>query len=338
MKGFWSLLTDTAGVIARSAGFVATLGILLVLLHFPYDSDRPIPPAEAAKARTFYAAAYDKDKSTAVSPQEEKYAKLALKAAEEWHVKDQVAAVVRKFGLENKKALDIGSGQGYLQDVMPDYTGLDISATVQRYYHKRFVLGSATAMPFDDDTFDTVWSIWVLEHVPNPEAALVEIRRVAKDGSILFLGPQWDCHTWQADGYDVRPYGDFGLWGKMVKAAIPARVVLARLAMPPVRAVRGATWKLAGGPSTFRYHRLTPNFQTYWEPDSDAVNSLDFYEMGLWFRSRGDDCLSCESGWHWVTQTKNPLIIRIHKTARGLSAHGAGEAGQRAAAMTGQTE
>jgi SAM-dependent methyltransferase len=181
------------------------------------------------------------------------------------------------------------------------------------------VLGSATAMPFDNDSFDTAWSIWVLEHVPNPEAALVEIRRVVKDGGVLFLGPQWDCHPWQADGYDVRPYSDFGLGGKFIKAAIPVRVVLTRLSTPSVRLARFAGWKLTGQPSTFRYHRLQPNFETYWEPDSDAVNSLDFYEMAMWFRSRGDECLSCDAGWHWVTQTGNPLVIRIHKRPHGLA-------------------
>jgi hypothetical protein len=41
--------------------------------------------------------------------------------------------------------LEIGSGRGYLQDVAQNYTGLDISPSVARFYHKKFVLGSATA-------------------------------------------------------------------------------------------------------------------------------------------------------------------------------------------------
>ena len=52
-----------------------------------------------------------------------------------------------------------------------NYTGLDISPSVARFYHKKFVLGSATAMPFPDNSFDGIWSIWVFEHVPNPEQA-----------------------------------------------------------------------------------------------------------------------------------------------------------------------
>jgi hypothetical protein len=56
-----------------------------------------------------------------------------------------------------------------LQDVALNYTGLDISPSVARFYHTKFVVGSATAMPFSNDSFDGVWSIWVFEHVPNPE-------------------------------------------------------------------------------------------------------------------------------------------------------------------------
>jgi SAM-dependent methyltransferase len=311
---------DATRILGQAAVCLAAGLIFLLLLNFPYDADSSISPVDAAKARAFYADIYDKEKSAGISVEEEKYARLALEAAERWHVKEQVAGLVRAFGLQHKKALDIGSGQGYLQDIVPDYTGLDITPTVKRYYHKRFVLGSATSMPFPNDSFDTIWSIWVLEHVPNPEAALIEIRRVVKDGGVLFLGPQWDCRPWQADGYDVRPFSDFGPWGKLTKAAIPVRVVLARLSTPAVRLTRTAAWKFAGHPSTFRYHRLTPNFEHYWEPDSDAVNGLDFYEMALWFRSRGDECLSCGSGWSRLTQTGNPLIIRVHKPSQSLTA------------------
>jgi hypothetical protein len=64
--------------------------------------------------------------------------------------------------------LDIGSGRGYLQDVVENYPGLDISSNVSRFYHKKFVLGSATAKPFSDNSFDGGWFIWAAEHVPNP--------------------------------------------------------------------------------------------------------------------------------------------------------------------------
>jgi len=236
----------------------------LLAPNFPFNTDRALPPAEAAKALQFYATAYDQQKSAAVSPEEEKYARVALEAAQLFHVKDRVRDFAHDFDLHDKKVLGIGSGQGYLQDIVPDYTGLDISPSVGRYYHKRFVLGSATSMPFEDNSFDASWTIWVFEHVPNPEAALREARRVVKDGGVLFLAPAWDAVPWAADGYDVRPYSDFGLGGKIVKAAIPARLILRGLTEPLIHASLDRVRKLSSGPATFHYRRLTPNFQTYW--------------------------------------------------------------------------
>jgi SAM-dependent methyltransferase len=207
--------------------------------------------------------------------------------------------------------LEIGSGRGYLQDLAQDYTGLDISPSVARFYHKKFVLGSATAIPFPDDSFDGVWSIWVFEHVPNPEQAFHEARRVTRDKGVLFLWPAWNCTPWAADGYEVRPYSDFGLRGKIIKASIPLRTSAPVIAMSliPIRIVRNFVARF--GPTRLRYRRLNPNYDKYWAADSDAVNSIDVQEAMLWFRSRGDECLNCDS--RSVLLPAIPLIIRVHK-------------------------
>ena len=106
-------------------------------------------------------------------------------------IKAQVQGFVDQYHLpDTASVLDVGSGNGYLQDFVVNYTGLDISAAVAKHYHKPFVHGTATAMPFADNTFHAAWSIFVLEHIPNPEAALVEIRRVVKPGGLLFRAPR----------------------------------------------------------------------------------------------------------------------------------------------------
>jgi hypothetical protein len=66
------------------------------------------------------------------------------------------------------------------------------------------------------------------------------------------------------------------------------------------------------GPTQLRYRRLSPNYDKYWVPDSDAVNSIDRYEAMLWFRSRGDECLNCDDAS--VSLSPKPLIIRVHKS------------------------
>lgn len=187
---------------------------------------------------------------------------------------------------------------------------------MRRFYHKKFVLGSATSLPFPDDSFDGAWSIWVLEHVPNPEQALRELRRVMRNDGVVFLYPAWGCASWYAEGYAVRPYSDFSIGGKLVKASIPIRnsSLFRAITIVPNRLIRSLAFQL-GGPTRLHYRRLTPNYEIYWVPDSDAVNSLDRYETILWFRSRGDECLSSRDTWRpAILRTYPPFVIRIKKS------------------------
>lgn len=296
--------------------------VITAALHFPYDVDAPLTQQELETARNYYADAYRKPvtKDDVTTEFETKYISVARAAAETFRIEEHVNQFVERFNLRDRPVLEIGSGRGYLQDLAENYTGLDISPTVARFYHKKFVLGSATAMPFPDDSFDGAWSIWVFEHVPNPEQAFREARRVTRDNGVLFLLVAWNCTPWAAEGYEVRPYSDFGLKGKFIKASIPLRSwpLFRAMTAIPNRLLRDLVSQLA--PSTLRYRRLTPNYEKYWVPDSDAVNSIDRHEAMLWFRSRGDECLNCEgsSGSVLMSAMPNsmPLIIRVRKTGK----------------------
>jgi SAM-dependent methyltransferase len=197
--------------------------------------------------------------------------------------------------------------------MVENYVGLDISTSAQRYYHKPYVLASATAMPFHDNEFDAAWTIWVLEHVPDPESALREMRRVVKPGGVILLGPAWFCTSWAAQGYEVRPYSDFGLAGKAIKASLPLTSSVAfRLSyIFPIRGVRYLAAKASASPTSFHYSRLTPNYKKYWVADSDAINSMDPLEAVLWFESRGDHCINCPGGMGNLAVPGGPLVIRI---------------------------
>ncbi len=78
----------------------------------------------------------------------------------------------------------------------------------------RFATGDATDLDFPDDTFDAVICSEVLEHLPDPDGALIEIRRVLKpDGRLCISVP----HAWPEricwrlapppDGYPFQPGG-----------------------------------------------------------------------------------------------------------------------------------
>ncbi len=290
----------------RNLSVVVALPVALIGWHFPYATDDSVRREDAIRA--FYDLTYS-GASTVVKNTE--LAREAATARTRLDIRVRVQRFVEHYGLQEASVLDVGSGRGYLQDVVTNYTGLDIAASAAKHHHKRFVAGTATAMPFADNEFDAAWSIWVLEHIPNPEAALSEIRRVVKPGGLLYLLPAWDCKPWAAQGYEARPYGDLGLGGKLIKATIPMRKSEAFWVATavPNRLLRTA---LAGsGPTRLHYRRLEPNFAEYWQADSDAVNDLDEAEVAMWFESRGDTCLNCLPGWWRYLQRDMPLVIRL---------------------------
>lgn len=69
------------------------------------------------------------------------------------------------------------------------------------------ILSDAENLPFKDDSFDSVFMVASLHHLPDPEKALVEARRVLKPGGIFVMGTE--PHTWQHK--TIFPVGNFFL-------------------------------------------------------------------------------------------------------------------------------
>jgi hypothetical protein len=89
----------------------------------------------------------------------------------------------------------------------------------------------------------------------------------------------------------------------------------------PTRIIRLASTRLSGKPSQLRYHKIDANFETFRMPDSDAVNSIDCYEMQLWFRSRGDDIVEFGNFEPGVFGECSPLIVRLNKSNSASPEH-----------------
>jgi SAM-dependent methyltransferase len=78
---------------------------------------------------------------------------------------------------------------------------------------------SCASLPFEDNSFELVYSVSALEHVPEPDQTIGEIRRVLRDGgmSIQELGLQHHGAAdplrfleWSDEEYAAKaqPYGD----------------------------------------------------------------------------------------------------------------------------------
>ena len=137
--------------LVRVLSAIAFLVVILWAANFPYSTDAPLTSSELAAARKYYTEIYMKpanDAAAAESDYDRKYQAIAEQMAKHFEILERVSEFVERFNLRKKPVLEIGSGRGYLQDVAENYTGLDISPNVARFYHRKFIVGTATALPF----------------------------------------------------------------------------------------------------------------------------------------------------------------------------------------------
>jgi SAM-dependent methyltransferase len=128
-----------------------------------------------------------------------------------------------------REVLDLGCGTGRFSGNLAELTGgrvkaLDVSrellALAPRRADVEYFEGSATSLPFPDETFDLVWSCLVLGALRGQDlvAACGQIVRVTRPGGLLFLventssqpdGPSWafrsvEAHQALLPAFDIK--------------------------------------------------------------------------------------------------------------------------------------
>jgi ubiquinone/menaquinone biosynthesis C-methylase UbiE len=102
-----------------------------------------------------------------------------------------VRKMVTKYATPNALILDAGCGTGLnLRHLPAGSVGVDINPRniellKQRLPQHTVLEGDVEALPFADGSFGTVLCTEVIEHIPDPSAALAEYRRVLQPGGVL---------------------------------------------------------------------------------------------------------------------------------------------------------
>lgn len=116
-----------------------------------------------------------------------------------WH--RNVIDYIGDFSIfNNQEILEIGSGPGdfalFISDFAKKTVAIDFSNTAIRIAREKasvqgkrleFLVADAMDLPFEDRSFDSIFSFECLEHVPDPDQMIMECFRVLKNGGKLYL-------------------------------------------------------------------------------------------------------------------------------------------------------
>jgi ubiquinone/menaquinone biosynthesis C-methylase UbiE len=103
-------------------------------------------------------------------------------------IDDQAAELVRRVGA-GKEVLEVGCGTGLILERIAQFAsraeGVDLSPGMVDHARTRGLnvrVADATALPYEDESFDVACSFKVLAHVPKLDEALREMLRVVRPG------------------------------------------------------------------------------------------------------------------------------------------------------------
>ena len=114
--------------------------------------------------------------------------------------------------VKEKNILDVGAGDGLITHLL-GAKGIEAEPEGVRLAQEKgvdVIQGDAYKLPFEDNSFEAVTMIDVIEHLEDPEKALQEARRVAP---ILYINtPPKQDGVYSIGRYHVQEWSPDGLW------------------------------------------------------------------------------------------------------------------------------
>jgi len=130
-------------------------------------------------------------------------------------IRGQEAMLFKKYNkLIKSKVMDFGCGEGFFAGLVFKKidVGLDlfnnqrVKEAIEKKTYKTVKLYDGATIPYHNDTFNTIVSNCVLEHIPNINLSLKEIYRVLKPGGLFLTSVMTD--QWENNLFGSKLFGD----------------------------------------------------------------------------------------------------------------------------------
>jgi SAM-dependent methyltransferase len=229
---------------------------------------------------------------------------------------------------ENLLVLEVGASIGRASLFFPNYTGVEYSqraVDIGKSIHGKsinLIQGDARQLPIIDSSYDFIFLINVLEHLPEPEYALDEMLRVAREEAFIYLDPAYNCRSFTIKKLEVRKFKDLSLLDKFEKLLIPLldSLVFRAILSIPRRLYLESLYLFGMRNIGFVYKKLKPDFDLIQRhghtSDDDAFSSFDKHSIIIYYLSRGYKVIGYESLIKRLTCRTGPVVVHLTNTAK----------------------
>jgi ubiquinone/menaquinone biosynthesis C-methylase UbiE len=144
------------------------------------------------------------ESQSATHPMVERARRARMGRAPQWRTAEHHASYFLPYLSPGMDLLDVGCGPGSItrglaRGVMPGHTvGVDVrrenlpeSLATEDEGAPRFLVADVLDLPFENESFDAAHAHALLQHLPDPVAAMAELHRVLRPGGIVGAA-DWD--------------------------------------------------------------------------------------------------------------------------------------------------
>lgn len=221
------------------------------------------------------------------------------------------------------EVLEVGASVGHAAKFFPNYTGVeysqhavDIGKSIYGNY-LNLIQSDARKLPFSDNSKGFVFSINVLEHIPEPELALDELIRVTKPGGFVYLDPAYNCRNFTVKKLEARKYSELGLFDKAEKLMIPIlnNLIFRAIIAMPTRIYLEILFAISSKPINLIYRKMNPDFELIEKyghvSDDDAFSGFDKHSIIVYYLSRRLKVQGYESMVKRIFCRTGPIIVEL---------------------------